>query len=123
MAQPTNIGRNAMFSEVGRRVDAVHNWSRASPAEDNHRELPGAEVVRSRPGQPYRSATPAPRGYRNDRYVNHSCSPNLYFDADSREVEVCRDVERRELTLFYPSSAGDMSRPIECCAASAACLG
>jgi hypothetical protein len=58
------------------------------------------------------------------RYVNHSCSPNLYFDAGSLEVEVLRDVEAgEELTLFYPSSEWEMSRPFECCCGSDACLG
>jgi hypothetical protein len=58
------------------------------------------------------------------RYVNHSCAPNLYFDAESLEVEVLRDLEvGEELTLFYPSSEWAMARPFECCCGSDACLG
>lgn len=58
------------------------------------------------------------------RYVNHSCAPNLYFDAESLEVEVLRDLEAgEELTLFYPSSEWEMARPFECCCGSDACLG
>lgn len=58
------------------------------------------------------------------RYVNHSCAPTLYFDAESLEVEVLRDLEAgEELTLFYPSSEWEMARPFECCCGSEACLG
>jgi hypothetical protein len=58
------------------------------------------------------------------RYVNHSCSPNLYFDAENLVIEALRDVEAaEEFTLFYPSSEWEMSRPFECCCGSHACLG
>ena len=58
------------------------------------------------------------------RYANHSCSPNVYFDAGSLEVEILHDVEAgEELTLFYPSSEWEMARPFECCCSSEACLG
>jgi SET domain len=58
------------------------------------------------------------------QYVNHSCDPNLYFDAERLEVEVLRDLEAgEELTLFYPSSEWEMARPFECCCGSDACLG
>jgi hypothetical protein len=58
------------------------------------------------------------------QYMNHSCSPNAFFDTESFEV-VCLEHVRPgdELTFFYPSTEWDMAEPFRCHCGERGCLG
>ncbi|MFJ4185287.1 SET domain-containing protein-lysine N-methyltransferase [Kitasatospora sp. NPDC089509] len=58
------------------------------------------------------------------RYLNHSCAPNVYVDAERLEARALRPVAvGEELAFFYPSTEWDMVGPFDCLCGAADCLG
>ncbi|WP_051828017.1 SET domain-containing protein-lysine N-methyltransferase [Streptomyces bicolor] len=58
------------------------------------------------------------------RYLNHSCTPNVYVDAERMDVRALRPVAAgEELAFFYPSTEWDMVAPFDCLCGAADCLG
>lgn len=58
------------------------------------------------------------------QYINHSCSPNVFFDTKNMEVIALRNIEiGEELTFFYPSTEWSMDRGFDCLCQSENCLG
>lgn len=58
------------------------------------------------------------------QYINHSCSPNIFFDTTTYKVICLREVKARdELCYFYPSTEWDMAQPFQCVCGSTNCLG
>ena len=58
------------------------------------------------------------------QYINHSCSPNIFFDTSSlRVIALQRIKEGDELCYFYPSTEWEMAQPFQCVCGSADCLG
>jgi hypothetical protein len=56
--------------------------------------------------------------------INHSCSPNTFFDTTAMRVITLRPIKRgEELTWFYPSAEWEMSQPFQCFCGSPNCLG
>jgi D-alanine-D-alanine ligase len=57
-------------------------------------------------------------------YVNHSCSPNIFFDTGTREVVCLRPIAAgEEICFFYPSTEWRMEEPFRCLCPSPDCLG
>ncbi len=57
------------------------------------------------------------------QYMNHSCSPNAFFDTTRMEVRALSSLKAGdELSFFYPSSEWHMVQPFECLCGSAQCL-
>ena len=58
------------------------------------------------------------------QYINHSCSPNMFFDTATYKVVCLREVKPGdELCYFYPSTEWEMAQPFQCVCGSANCLG
>ncbi len=58
------------------------------------------------------------------RYLNHSCEPNVFFDADTLTVVAIRDIQPEEdLGCFYPANEWIMAVPFECNCGTKSCLG
>lgn len=57
------------------------------------------------------------------QYINHSCSPNVFFDTATMEVIALKDIQpNEEFTFFYPSTELDMAQPFICYCGSRSCL-
>jgi hypothetical protein len=57
------------------------------------------------------------------QYINHSCSPNVFFDTSSMELIALKDIEpNEEFSFFYPSTELDMAQPFICFCGSKDCL-
>ena len=57
------------------------------------------------------------------QYINHSCSPNVFFDTTAMEVVALKDIEpNEEFSFFYPSTELDMAQPFLCYCGSKDCL-
>jgi hypothetical protein len=57
------------------------------------------------------------------QYINHSCSPNVFFDTTSMELIALKDIEaNEEFSFFYPSTELDMAQPFICYCGSRDCL-
>lgn len=57
------------------------------------------------------------------QYINHSCSPNVFFDTTRMEVVALKDIEvNEEFSFFYPSTEIDMAQPFICFCGSKDCL-
>lgn len=57
------------------------------------------------------------------QYINHSCSPNIFFDTTRFELIALRDIAKGdELTFFYPSTEWMMESPFTCFCGSNNCL-
>ncbi len=57
------------------------------------------------------------------QYINHSCSPNVFFDTKKMAVMSLQDIEiGEELTFFYPSTEWSMDRGFDCICESENCL-
>ncbi|MBU3713743.1 MAG: SET domain-containing protein [Ferruginibacter sp.] len=55
--------------------------------------------------------------------INHSCSPNVFFDTTSMQLIALRQIEaNEELTFFYPSTEWEMSQSFNCFCGSKNCL-
>lgn len=58
------------------------------------------------------------------RYVNHSCSPNSFFDTDKMEFIALEKIEPgQEFRFFYPSTEWEMESPFTCNCKTEKCLG
>jgi len=56
-------------------------------------------------------------------YLNHSCSPNVFFDVELMTVIALRDIAKGEaLTFFYPSTEWEMAQAFDCWCGSLNCL-
>jgi hypothetical protein len=57
------------------------------------------------------------------QYINHSCSPNVFFDTSSMQLICLQPLQPGdELTFFYPSTEWDMAQPFVCNCGSKDCL-
>jgi hypothetical protein len=57
------------------------------------------------------------------QYINHSCSPNVFFDTASMQVIALKEVQPGdELLFFYPSTEWDMAQPFDCFCGTSQCL-
>ena len=57
------------------------------------------------------------------QYINHSCTPNAFFDTTGMEL-VCLQPIRPgdDITFFYPSTEWEMAQPFVCNCGTAACI-
>ena len=56
-------------------------------------------------------------------YINHSCSPNVFFDTENMVLIALRNIEiGEEFTFFYPSTEWSMYRGFDCICQSENCL-
>lgn len=57
------------------------------------------------------------------QYINHSCSPNVFFDTTNMELIALKDIGlHEEFSFFYPSTEYDMAQPFICFCGSRNCL-
>jgi hypothetical protein len=58
------------------------------------------------------------------QYINHSCSPNLFFDTTNMQL-VCltKILPGDQFTFFYPSTEWQMAQPFDCRCGTPACIG
>jgi SET domain len=57
------------------------------------------------------------------QYINHSCSPNAFFNTTSMELICLQAIQPGdELTFFYPSTEWEMAQPFVCNCGTAACI-
>lgn len=57
------------------------------------------------------------------QYINHSCSPNVFFDTTSMQLIALQNINvDDELTFFYPSTEWKMDQPFVCNCKSNNCL-
>lgn len=57
------------------------------------------------------------------QYINHSCSPNMFFDTSKMELRCIRNIAPGdEFSFFYPSTEWDMAEPFFCFCGTNACL-
>jgi hypothetical protein len=57
------------------------------------------------------------------QYINHSCSPTVFFDTSGMELVCLKPLEPGdEFTFFYPSTEWEMAQPFICNCGSEACL-
>jgi hypothetical protein len=57
-------------------------------------------------------------------YINHSCTPNVFFDTTKMVLTSLRKIEvGEEMNFFYPSTEWDMIQPFDCRCGSEECLG
>jgi hypothetical protein len=58
------------------------------------------------------------------QYINHSCSPNIFFDLATFKAICLREINKGdELFYFYPSTEWEMAEPFQCLCGSPDCLG
>ncbi|NES04652.1 MAG: SET domain-containing protein [Okeania sp. SIO2F4] len=57
------------------------------------------------------------------QYINHSCSPNVFFDTTNMVVMALQKIEiGEEFTFFYPSTEWSMDQGFDCLCQSENCL-
>lgn len=57
-------------------------------------------------------------------FLNHSCDPTAFFDAETLSLHAIRDIPAgEEITFFYPSTEWEMDRPFVCTCCSGNCVG
>ncbi len=57
------------------------------------------------------------------QYINHSCSPNAFFNTASMELVCLQPIQPGdEFTFFYPSTEWEMAQPFVCNCGTAACI-
>jgi len=57
------------------------------------------------------------------QYINHSCSPNAFFDTTEMLLISLKEIQPGdEFTFFYPSTEWEMAEPFNCHCGSPACL-
>lgn len=57
------------------------------------------------------------------QYINHSCSPNVFFDTTSMQLICLQPLQPGdEFTFFYPSTEWDMAQPFVCNCGGRDCL-
>ena len=58
------------------------------------------------------------------QYINHSCSPNVFFNTSTMELVALNEIQQEdELTFFYPSTEWEMVQPFNCYCGSHNCIG
>lgn len=58
------------------------------------------------------------------QYVNHSCTPNAFFDTTAMQFVCIAPINPGEqFTFFYPSTEWEMAQPFNCQCGTAACIG
>jgi hypothetical protein len=58
------------------------------------------------------------------QYINHSCSPNVFFNTTTMQVEALKQIHQgEELVFFYPSTEWKMTQSFQCYCGSSNCLG
>jgi hypothetical protein len=58
------------------------------------------------------------------QYINHSCTPNVFFDTTKMELVALKEIKaEEELTFFYPSTEWEMIQPFKCYCGSPNCIG
>jgi len=58
------------------------------------------------------------------RYVNHSCEPNAYVDAQQQKLIAKSCIDKNdEVTFNYLSSERQITAPFDCLCASSQCVG
>jgi hypothetical protein len=58
------------------------------------------------------------------QYINHSCSPNAFFDTDAFQLIALRPMEEGdEITFFYPSTEWTMEESFTCKCGELNCIG
>lgn len=98
------------------------------------RIIPNGSVVLSLRGEVVHTRTPTATSIQvgvNEHidgpptlYLNHSCEPNVFVDADTLTVVAIRDIQPGEdVQFFYPANEWHMSVPFECTCGTASCLG
>ncbi|MEO5978806.1 MAG: SET domain-containing protein-lysine N-methyltransferase [Chryseolinea sp.] len=56
--------------------------------------------------------------------INHSCTPNCFFNTSTGKLIALRSIEEgEELTFFYPSTEWDMDQAFKCGCGTKACIG
>jgi hypothetical protein len=57
------------------------------------------------------------------QYINHSCSPNVFFNTTTMELVALNDIlPNEEFSFFYPSTEFEMAQPFICFCGSNNCL-
>ena len=57
------------------------------------------------------------------QYINHSCTPNTFFNTTSMELVCLQYIQPGdEFTFFYPSTEWEMAQPFVCNCGTAACI-
>ena len=57
-------------------------------------------------------------------YINHSCSPNCFFDTTNFVLRALSDIQAgEEFCFFYPSTEWSMEEAFDCHCGSSECLG
>lgn len=57
------------------------------------------------------------------QYINHSCSPNVFFDTTAMQLVCLKPIAAgEEMRFFYPSTEWDMAQPFVCNCGSSECL-
>lgn len=57
------------------------------------------------------------------QYINHSCSPNVFFDTNVMQLVALKEIQPGdEMLFFYPSTEWDMSQPFDCFCGTPQCL-
>jgi SET domain len=58
------------------------------------------------------------------QFINHSCSPNVFFNTDIMKLVCLQPIAPgEEFTFFYPSTEWDMAQRFRCFCGHANCLG
>lgn len=58
------------------------------------------------------------------QYINHSCSPNAFFNTGAMQLECISPIAAGDqFTFFYPSTEWEMAQPFQCCCGTQACIG
>lgn len=58
------------------------------------------------------------------QYINHSCTPNVFFDTTNMVVTCLNKIDIGEaMTFFYPSTEWSMAQGFDCLCGSEQCLG
>jgi SET domain len=58
------------------------------------------------------------------QYINHSCSPNAFFDTTTMQlVCIAQILPGDQFTFFYPSTEWQMAQPFDCRCSTPACIG
>ncbi len=57
------------------------------------------------------------------QYINHSCSPNVFFDTSAMQLIALKEIQPGdELLFFYPSTEWDMAQPFDCFCGTTQCM-
>jgi hypothetical protein len=57
------------------------------------------------------------------QYINHSCSPNSFFNTSTMKLEALKDIAKSdEFTFFYPSTEWDMDQAFLCRCGETSCI-